>query len=78
MGHEQFEQHHEGVTITHTLVKARRVFNSEKDEAQIEISIKSMPRGGKRTQWLLSSLILSPEDARRMALAICPELGEPK
>ncbi len=76
--HEEFNQTTEGTHTTHTRLQARRCVSENWDEVQIEISIKSVPRGGKRQQWLLSSFILSPTDARRLALAICPELGEIK
>lgn len=75
MSHEEFIQTHSGSRITETRLQARRCVGEGLDEAQIEISIKSMVRGGKRQQWMLSSFILPPEEARRLALAICPELS---
>lgn len=67
--HSQSKSH-----VTTTRVQARRIITSNRDEARLELSIQQTPIHGKRMTWLLSSLILSPSDARHLALAICPEL----
>lgn len=80
MDHATFEQTHSGSHTTVTRIQARRCVGgtSGKDEAQIEIGIRSTPREGKRCVQAFSSFILSPEEARRLALAICPELDASK
>lgn len=60
---------------------ARRVQRTDTgkivDEAQIELLITQTPVHGKRTTTIVSGLVLTPDHARALALAICPEL-EPK
>lgn len=62
-------------------IDARRVENSRSgkpvDEAQIEILITQTPIHGKRTTTIVGGVVLTPEHARALALAICPEL-EPR
>jgi hypothetical protein len=77
--HEEFEQVCDGYEHrTFTKLLARRVIREGKfDEAQIEILLARTPTPGKRTTTLVSSFVLSPADAKRLALAICPELAAP-
>lgn len=56
---------------------ARRVMCDGNDEAQIEVQISQTACGKNRTATIAGSVVLSPEEARALALAICPEL-EPK
>ena len=53
----------------------RRVLRAGTDEAQIEVSLSATPIGGKRTSTLHASVVLNPEQARELALSICPELA---
>lgn len=57
---------------------ARRVENTYSgkpvDEAQIEILITQTPVRGKRTTTIVGGVVLTPEHARKLALALCPEL----
>ncbi len=55
---------------------ARRVVCEGNDEAQIEVQVSQTLTGGKhRTTTIYGSVVLSPEEARSLALAICPELA---
>lgn len=66
------------LTLTHVVVKSRRVKNSERgDEAQIELSVRYTNPNKPKHRWTgaSSSLILTPWQARALALSICPELA---
>jgi hypothetical protein len=79
LGHTRIEQwtgdksHNQFVRLD-----ARRVENTYSgkpvDEAQIEILITQTPVHGKRTTTIVSGVVLTPEHARKLALALCPEL----
>jgi hypothetical protein len=78
MEYQKFEHNSDnGSQFIYTRVEARRCIggDSKQDEAQIEIMIQSVKRGGIRRSTELGSLVLSPAEARRLALAICPELA---
>jgi hypothetical protein len=64
---------------THTTlvdISARRCpTHRDGDQAQVEIALRTRKIGGTRDTYVGTSLILSPADARALALAICPELG---
>lgn len=64
--------------VDFTRINARRVTHCERgDEAQIEISLQTCPSGSTRWRTQSTSFILTPAEARALALAICPEL-EPR
>jgi hypothetical protein len=55
---------------------ARHVENSSRGhEAQIEIDLSSYKTTGGPSRSECFSLVLTPAEARALALAICPELG---
>lgn len=56
----------------------RKVSGTEVDEAQIELLITQTPVHGKRTTTICGGVVLSPEHARALALALCPELDPNK
>jgi hypothetical protein len=57
-------------------ISARRCpTHRDDDHAQVEITLRSRKHGGTREAYLGTSLILTPADARALALAICPELA---
>jgi hypothetical protein len=56
---------------------ARRVVCDGEDQAQIEVPVVQNVCGKTRTTVIGGSVVLTPEAARALALAICPEL-EPK
>lgn len=66
---------------THTTmvdVRARRCPDrADGDQAQVEVSLRRLRRGGRRETYIGTSLILTPADARALALALCPELAPP-
>lgn len=53
---------------------ARRVVREGSDEAQIEVMVSPAAKGKNRTTTICGSVILSPDEARALALSICPEL----
>jgi hypothetical protein len=58
--------------------ESRRVVCEGQDEAQIEVMVVQTVTGStgkKRTTTIAGSIILSPEEARVLALSICPELA---
>ncbi len=58
---------------------ARRVIHPEYgDEAQLEIRVSELGPNAKREVSAASSVILTPAQARELALAICPELSKDK
>ena len=60
-----------------TTLDVRRVRQADRNETQIEISIeKRVSKKALRVYSQISSFVLTPEDARQLALAICPELAE--
>lgn len=56
---------------------ARRVNSNGMDEAQIEVMVCQTPRGKEkpRITTIVGSVVLLPQEARALALAICPELA---
>ncbi len=56
-------------------VDARRVVCDGNDEAQIEVQVSQTLAKGGRTTTIYGSIVLNPEEARSLALAICPELS---
>lgn len=54
----------------------RRLQNEKVDEAQIELMLSQTPVHGKRTTKIHGCLVFRPEDARALALALCPELAK--
>jgi hypothetical protein len=54
---------------------SRRVICEGRDEAQIEVMVCQTPKGKRRTTTVCGSVILSPAEARALALSICPELA---
>ncbi|MGF6996755.1 hypothetical protein [Paraburkholderia sp. GAS32] len=62
-------------------ILTRRVVREGTDEAQIELMIAQTPTRSKgtrtRTQTTFGSVVLSPEEARALALSLCPELEPP-
>lgn len=74
-GHEHFEFFVDG--YTHKVFQkldVRRVVREGTDEAQIEVLIAQTPTLGKRTTTICTSVVMNPADAKRFALALCPEL----
>lgn len=64
--------------VSHVVVQSRRVKNSERgDEAQIELTVRYTNPNKPKHRWTgaSSSLILTPRQARALALSICPELA---
>ena len=59
---------------TQTLDARRCPDHHEGDQAQIEIVLASC-EGKSRVTQMRASMILTPEQARALALTICPELG---
>lgn len=59
-------------------IDARRVMNGGRDEAQIELTVAQTPVDGKRTTTVCSTMVLTPSEARALALALCPELLSPE
>lgn len=69
---EYFEQKWKETTLD-----VRRVRQTDRNETQIEVSIeKCVSKKALRVYSQLSSFVLTPSDARQLALAICPELAE--
>jgi hypothetical protein len=54
---------------------ARRVVRDGMDEAQIEVQVSQTAKGKNRTTTICGSVILTPDEARALALSICPELA---
>jgi hypothetical protein len=55
---------------------ARRVVCDGNDEAQIEVQVSQTAKGKNRTATIYGSIVLTPEEARALAIAICPELAQ--
>lgn len=54
---------------------ARRGICDGTEEAQIEVMVIQSAKGRKHTTTISGSVILTPHEARALALAICPELA---
>jgi hypothetical protein len=54
---------------------ARRVICDGEDQAQIEVLVVQTALGKKRATTICGSVVLPPDAARALALAICPELA---
>jgi len=63
-----------GFNRAYTEVEARRVKQSDHDETQVQIVITEFKGNKDRAYSMHGSLTLTPEQARKLALAICPEL----
>lgn len=56
-------------------IHARRVVGPRGDEAQITVEVADQYESG-RVVAKLGGIELSPDEARRLALALCPELAQ--
>ncbi|MGV3582879.1 MAG: hypothetical protein ACO1N8_11310 [Methylophilus sp.] len=74
--YKQFDRTFSGRThLVTTKLRTRRCDHIDRgDEAQIEVAIYTSKHGSNRVNTTVSSLVLTPAEARDFALSICPEL----
>lgn len=65
-----------GFKQSYTEVQARRVNDKGRNETQIQVQISEVKGDKDRLYRTFGSLVLTPEQAKKLALAIYPELGQ--
>jgi hypothetical protein len=65
------QAHDDDVTTHHVTIKVKR------GGTALEIAVETLKHGRAKEVQVRTSLHLSPEDARALALALCPDLRVP-